>query len=87
MAHTILIFSIAMGADYTSELISIVHWVPAFFMHNKIFLGSVTFTHNHMHASRKLNLESLSNIEPSSFPYNFFDSDGRYMRTEIQFLC
>ena len=31
-----------MGADYYSfELTSIVHWVPQFIEHNKIFLGSV----------------------------------------------
>ena len=30
-----------MGADYSFELISIVHWVPQFIGHNKIFLGSV----------------------------------------------
>ena len=38
---TILIFSIAMGADYSFELIYIVHWVLQFIGHNKIFLGSV----------------------------------------------
>jgi hypothetical protein len=30
-----------MGADYLFELISIVHCVPQFIGHNKIFLGSV----------------------------------------------
>ena len=40
-APTILIFSIAMGADYSFELISIVHSVPQFFMHNKSILGRV----------------------------------------------
>jgi hypothetical protein len=45
MAPKILIFSIAMGANYSFELISIVHGVPAFFMHNKIFLGSVITVH------------------------------------------
>ena len=34
-------FSIATGADYSFELISIVHWVPQFFMHNKSILGVV----------------------------------------------
>jgi hypothetical protein len=38
---TILIFSIAMGADYSFELIYIVHWVLQFIGHNKIFQGSV----------------------------------------------
>ena len=40
-APTILIFSIAMGADYSFQLISIVHCVPQFFMHNKSILGGV----------------------------------------------
>jgi len=45
-APTILIFSIAMGADYSLELISIVHCVPQFFVHNTVrpwdarFLGN-----------------------------------------------
>ena len=30
-----------MCADYSFELIFIVHWVPQFIGHNKIFLGSV----------------------------------------------
>ena len=37
----ILNFSVAIGADYSFELISIVHLVPQFIGHNKIFLGSV----------------------------------------------
>ena len=41
MAPRILIFSIAVGADYSFELISVVHWVPQFIGHNKTFLGSV----------------------------------------------
>ena len=40
-APRILIFSIAMGADYSFKLIFIVHWVPQFIGHNKIFLCSV----------------------------------------------
>ena len=36
----ILIFSIAMCADYSFELISIVHGVPHFFMYNKSILGA-----------------------------------------------
>ena len=39
MAPTILIFSIAMSADYSFELTSIVHWMPQFFMHNRSILG------------------------------------------------
>ena len=31
-----------MGADYSFELNSIVHYVPQFIGHNKIFLASVT---------------------------------------------
>ena len=30
-----------MGADYSFDLISIVHWVPQFFVHNKSDLGGV----------------------------------------------
>ena len=41
MVTTILFFSIAMSADYSFELISIVHWVPQFFMRNKSILGGV----------------------------------------------
>ena len=40
-AGRILIFSIAMVADYSFELISIAHWVPQFFMHNKSILNGV----------------------------------------------
>ena len=42
MAPTISVFSIAMGADYSFELLSIVHSVPQFFMHNKSILGGVS---------------------------------------------
>ena len=41
MAPRILIFSMAMGADYSFELISIETYVPQFIGHNKFFLGSV----------------------------------------------
>ena len=40
-APRILIFSIAMGANYSFDLISIVHRVPQFIGHNKTFLSSV----------------------------------------------
>ena len=40
-APMILIFSIAMGADYSFELISIETYAPQFIGHNKFFLGSV----------------------------------------------
>ena len=36
-----MIFSIAMGADYSIDLISIETYAPQFIGHNKIFLGSV----------------------------------------------
>ena len=41
MAPRILIFSIAMGVDYSIELVSIETYAPQFIEHNKIFLGSV----------------------------------------------
>jgi len=40
-APRILIFSIAMGADYSFELNSIETFAPQFFGHNNLFLGSV----------------------------------------------
>ena len=40
-ALSILIFSMAMGADYSFELISIETYAPQFIGHNKLFLGSV----------------------------------------------
>ena len=36
-----LIFSIAMGADYLFELISIDTYAPQFIGHNEFFVGSV----------------------------------------------
>ena len=36
-----MIFSIAMGADYSFDLISIETYPPQFIGYNKIFLGSV----------------------------------------------
>ena len=42
-APRILIFSIAMGADYSIELISIEAYVLQFIGHNIIFLGSVYY--------------------------------------------
>ena len=38
----IFIFSMAMGADYSFELISIQTYAPQFIGHNKLFLGSVS---------------------------------------------
>ena len=41
MAPRILIFPIAMGANYSFELISIETYAPQFIGHNDLFLGSV----------------------------------------------
>ena len=41
MVPRILIFSIAMGADYSIEPTSIETYVPKFIEHNKFFQGSV----------------------------------------------
>ena len=41
MVPRILIFSIAIGADYSFEQISIETYAPQFIGQNKIFLGSV----------------------------------------------
>ena len=35
------IYSMAMGADYSFELISIENYAPQFIGHNKLLLGSV----------------------------------------------
>ena len=40
-APRILIFSMAMGADYSFELISIETYAPQFIGYNKLFLDSV----------------------------------------------
>ena len=53
-APKVLIFSIAMGADYSFELISIFHWVPQFFMYNKSILGGVDRV-------RAMNVTAMSN--------------------------
>ena len=37
----ILIFSIAIGADYSFEVKNIEIWVPAFFKHNNSFIATV----------------------------------------------
>ena len=41
MAPTILILSIALRVNHSFELISIVHWVLQFFIHNISILGRV----------------------------------------------
>ena len=40
-AHRILIFSIAMGADYSFDVKNIDIWAPAFFRHNNSFIATV----------------------------------------------
>ena len=37
----ILMFSIVMGANYSSELISMPNWVPAIYAHNNFCLDKV----------------------------------------------
>jgi hypothetical protein len=44
MAPRILIFSIAMGADYSFEVKNIEIWVPAFFKHNNSSVATVGYT-------------------------------------------
>ena len=41
MAPRILIFPIAMGADYTFELNAVETYAPQYFGRNNLFLGSV----------------------------------------------
>ena len=43
MAPRILIFSIAMGADYSFEVKDIEIWVPEFFKHNNSSVASVYY--------------------------------------------
>ena len=45
-APRILIFLIAMDADYSFELFSIETYAPQFFGHNNLFLGSVWHAEN-----------------------------------------
>ena len=66
-APRVLIFSIAMGADYSFELISIVHSVPQFIGHNKIFLGSV-----HVQKYDYLEVEYVLETTISVSPFHFF---------------
>jgi hypothetical protein len=42
MALRILIFSIAMVADYSFDMKNIDVWAPAFFKHNNSFIATVT---------------------------------------------
>ena len=41
-APMILIYSIALGANYSFEMKSIEIWTPAFFKHNNTFIATVT---------------------------------------------
>jgi hypothetical protein len=41
MAPMILIFSIAIGADYSYEMKNSEIWAPAFFKHNNSFIATV----------------------------------------------
>ena len=41
MAPRILIFSIAIGADYSYEMKNIEIWAPVFFKHNNLFIATV----------------------------------------------
>ena len=41
LAYLLQKSAIAMGANYSFELIYIVHWVTQFFMHNKSILGGL----------------------------------------------
>ena len=43
MAPRILIFSMAMGANYSFELISIETYEPQFIEHSKLFVGRVYY--------------------------------------------
>ena len=46
-APRFLIFSIAMGADYSFELISIETYMPQFNRHNTLILGSAKYVGMH----------------------------------------
>ena len=57
-ALRILIFSMAMGADYSFELTSIENYAPQFIGLNKLFLGSVKqrqFFAQYLNAINKIN--------------------------------
>ena len=56
MAPRILIFSIAMGADYSFELNSIETYAPQFFGHNDLFLRSVYPKSYIMHIQTYINV-------------------------------
>ena len=62
MAPRILIFSIAMGVDYSFEVKNIEIWVPAFYKHNNSSAATVRSKFNHLQISdNKFTLRSLLN--------------------------
>jgi hypothetical protein len=56
-APRILIFSIAMGADYSFEVKNIEIWAPAFFKHKQSFVATV-FEHWRLNLSDQFSNES-----------------------------
>ena len=60
-APRILIFSMAMGADYTFELISIKTCAPQFKWHNKSFLGNVSKVWLNSYAWRICQINFIAN--------------------------
>ena len=62
-ASRILIFSIAMGAAYSFELIFIVHRVAQFFMHNKLILGRVTYVKVASPIFSTLHIDNFSTVQ------------------------
>ena len=69
----ILIFSIAMGADYSFELISIIHWVRQFFMHNKSILGGVDIETQMGRSSSSLSVPVMLRQNNAGVGYFFHD--------------
>ena len=65
MAPRILIFSIAMGADYSFELNSIETYAPQFFGHNNLFLGSVYTYKVSMDFAKKASNRHLPSLQKS----------------------
>ena len=52
-------FSITMGADYSFELIYIVHWVPQFFMHNRSILSEVHWIKKDQKGSNRIKSDQV----------------------------
>ena len=77
MASRIWIFSIAMGADYSFELISIETYTPQFVGHNKFFLGSVarsTITNNR-HISNLILASLVESFYSVTYSAKYFTAD------------